>query len=477
MLPPDAKSTACVVTVDAVQRAIEGLASGRSHEHLPGYLALLRRRLLPKYAFMGMRDIEEFHAEHLSFPDAPPGSPYLRPFLSRGRGARLLNRNLQGSYAPSSIRRGKPFSRIVQLKPVQLDDGRTSDVKYALVPEHAHRVLTEMLLGHKIPAVSLALFLFRDRRLCLAEPTAAGLLAALRRFFSIEPGHQEGEYIFSTLFENDQAHYDNRELTSGGQSMGACDDEEAAAMVCDERSREVTLNELGLGSLAKQVRTTPEAAPLGDDPELDSDDGILSQVQEARELGFAGVILSGPPGTGKSWYAQQIGVALAGQWDSVRSVQFHPSYQYEDFVVGYAPRKDGSFELQEKEFARICRDAAATPETEYVLVIDEMSRTDVVRVFGEALTYIATDRREQPFILASGEELAVPKNLFIIGTMNSWDKGVDELDIALERRFAEIAISPDSAVLRRLLERKGARSLRRRNQDATIVGELSDEGT
>ena len=72
-------------------------------------------------------------------------------------------------------------------------------------------------------------------------------------------------------------------------------------------------------------------------------------------------------------------------------------------------------------------------------------------MFGEALTYIETDKREQPFHLASGEELSVPKNLFIIGTMNPWDKGVDELDMALERRFAQVDLEPNADTLRRLL--------------------------
>ena len=174
------------------------------------------------------------------------------------------------------------------------------------------------------------------------------------------------------------------------------------------------------------------------------------------DLGFAGVILSGAPGTGKSWYAQQLAIAVAGKWEAVRSVQFHPSYQYEDFVFGYAPGEEGRFVLCPKEFAQTCKDAAANPGVTYVLVIDEISRSDVVRVFGEALTYIEMDKRDQPFQLASGEELSVPKNLLIIGTMNPWDKGVDEMDVALERRFGQIDLKPDAEVLHRLLVEGGA---------------------
>ena len=191
---------------------------------------------------------------------------------------------------------------------------------------------------------------------------------------------------------------------------------------------------------------------------LDAADPVLQAVHRARDLGYAGVILNGPPGTGKTWYAQQLAVALSGTWGAVRSVQFHPSYQYEDFIFGYAPTAQGGFELREKEFVRSCKDAAREPDVLHVLVIDEISRCDVGRVFGEAFTYVEMDKRGQPFQTACGEELSVPANLLIIGTMNPWDKGIDELDIALERRFAQIDLHPDAKTLRMLLVERGASS-------------------
>ena len=92
----------------------------------------------------------------------------------------------------------------------------------------------------------------------------------------------------------------------------------------------------------------------------------------------------------------------------------------------------------------------------HVLLIDEISRCDVARVFGEALTYLEMDKRGQVFTVASGGTMRVPSNLVIIATMNPWDKGVDELDVALERRFAQIEVPPSADKLSTLLSQSGA---------------------
>ncbi|MGX9181816.1 AAA family ATPase [Mesorhizobium sp. BHbdii] len=226
--------------------------------------------------------------------------------------------------------------------------------------------------------------------------------------------------------------------------------------VTQERVRPLSIEQLGLNvSKASIGALGPNPEPRDVEP-LPDTDSVLIDVRAALEMGFAGIILSGPPGTGKSYYAERIAHTIASNPSAVRVVQFHASYQYEDFMQGFAPALDGSgFELQNKIFPIACKAADEDPdEAIHVILIDEISRCDVARVFGEALTYLEPDKRGRTFHLASGKELSVPKNLIILATMNPWDKGVDELDVALERRFAQIDMPPSSKALREILAGK-----------------------
>ena len=126
---------------------------------------------------------------------------------------------------------------------------------------------------------------------------------------------------------------------------------------------------------------------------LPDDDSVWQQTKDLLDHGAAGIIYSGPPGTGKTWYADKIAIKLTGgKSKRIKHIQFHPSYNYDDFIEGYVPAgKEGSeplFKTVDKIFLQLCEAARRDPDNIYVIVIDEFSRGDPSRVFGELLTYI-----------------------------------------------------------------------------------------
>jgi 5-methylcytosine-specific restriction enzyme B len=188
------------------------------------------------------------------------------------------------------------------------------------------------------------------------------------------------------------------------------------------------------------------------------------------------VILYGPPGTGKTHWAELTARELAARssfdvaFDQlsndqkafvygdgqnsdglVRMCCFHPGYGYEDFLEGYRPVViDGSmiFRLRDGIFKKLCRDAAAKPEHKFYVIIDEINRGDIPRIFGELLTVLEKNKRGKSMLLPlTGEPFQVPANVYLIGTMNTADRSIALLDTALRRRFGFIELMPDSSVL------------------------------
>ncbi len=215
--------------------------------------------------------------------------------------------------------------------------------------------------------------------------------------------------------------------------------------------RMLEAEDLGIG--VKDQARTSHASSAPDAPVITSDDPYVQEISRLAGI-YGGVILSGPPGTSKSFYASAAAEIIAGSKSRVTFVQFHASYQYEDFMLGFTPT-DSGFQVKEGPFLEVAKAAADHPDDTYVLVIDELSRADVGRVFGEALTYIENTKRELPFTIANGEQIKVPGNLVILATMNPFDRGVDEVDAAFERRFAKMSMDPDRELLEAILESNG----------------------
>lgn len=133
-------------------------------------------------------------------------------------------------------------------------------------------------------------------------------------------------------------------------------------------------------------------------------------------------------------------------------VTFHPSYTYEDFVEGYKPIPTGTGQLDlrltDGVFKRVCRAAQADPARPYLLVIDEINRGNIPKIFGELITLLEKDKRGMTVVLPqSRETFTVPPNVYLVGTMNTADRSIKLLDAALRRRFAFIELMPDTEVL------------------------------
>jgi 5-methylcytosine-specific restriction protein B len=165
------------------------------------------------------------------------------------------------------------------------------------------------------------------------------------------------------------------------------------------------------------------------------------------------VLFQGPPGTGKTFVAETLARLLSGDEDGrVEVVQFHPSYAYEDFVEGIRPVvTEGStlaYEVRSGIFLKLSELAKEHEEDEFFLVIDELNRANVPRVFGELLYALEYRGPQHPFRLPySGGEAYVPANITFIGTMNGADRSIALVDAAIRRRFRHVQFDPDPLVL------------------------------
>jgi 5-methylcytosine-specific restriction protein B len=219
----------------------------------------------------------------------------------------------------------------------------------------------------------------------------------------------------------------------------------------------------------------PSAGPIrtggGTAPRLEGVPGRIQSVLERKGQ----VILYGPPGTGKTYWAERTALELASQslagksynelsddekarvggrpetLGSVRMCSFHPAYGYEDFIEGYRPEQhEGrmAFALQDGIFKQLCRDAESQPERPFFLIIDEINRGDIPRIFGELMTVIEKDKRGKSVVLPmSRSAFRVPPNVLVLGTMNTADRSIALIDTALRRRFGFVELMPNTSFL------------------------------
>lgn len=156
------------------------------------------------------------------------------------------------------------------------------------------------------------------------------------------------------------------------------------------------------------------------------------------------IILQGAPGVGKTFAAKRLAYSIMGEKDNerIKYVQFHQSYSYEDFIMGFRPIQNG-FELKTGVFYDFCKKAENDKENKYFFIIDEINRGNLSKIFGELFMLIEKELRGSYLgLVYSDEKFSVPDNLYIIGMMNTADRSLAMLDYALRRRFSFFEFEP-----------------------------------
>ena len=169
---------------------------------------------------------------------------------------------------------------------------------------------------------------------------------------------------------------------------------------------------------------------------------VLTDILEMKK----NIIIEGAPGVGKTFAATRLAYSIIGEKDidRVMMIQFHQSYSYEDFIEGLKPSLDSqSFELRRGVFLDFCEKASEDEDNKYFFIIDEINRGNISKIFGELFMLIEKDKRGKELrLLYSGDKFSVPKNVYIIGLMNTADRSLAMIDYALRRRFSFYEMKP-----------------------------------
>ena len=213
------------------------------------------------------------------------------------------------------------------------------------------------------------------------------------------------------------------------------------AQFLTERERPAPINETPISSSVSRTAYSRENFLEEVFLTAEDYDSLITLLIRKKNL-----IIQGAPGVGKTFAAKRLAWSLIGEKNSERIcfVQFHQSYSYEDFVIGYRP-KDSGFELTEGVFFLFCKKAAADPDNDWFFIIDEINRGNISKIFGELLMLAESDKRSKDyavFLHGLEEPFFIPENVSIIGMMNTADRSIALIDYALRRRFAFFTLEP-----------------------------------